>query len=101
MSMLEGCLFKVTKMKDKRKEGNRVSQVGVLILGFENSREAVSPTQTPTRLPAGCSFIISVDKTEAHGPGLAMETHTSDKSCSCNPLAVPKETLQWKKTDLT
>lgn len=32
------------------------------------------------RLPAcqPLSFIISVDKTEAHGPGLTMETHTSD-----------------------
>lgn len=55
--------------RGREREGDRVSRAGVLRLGDANSPAVASPA---ARLPASRSFIISVDKTEAHGPGLAM-----------------------------
>ena len=52
----------------QRAGGGRVSRPGVLRLGDANSPAVAYPAY----LPASRRFIISVDKTEAHSPALAV-----------------------------
>ena len=61
-------------MHRQSKGGIKGEQRGTELEG----RALLWPTDTsPAYLPASSSFIISVDKTEADGPRLAVQTHTT------------------------
>ena len=55
--------------REEGREGDGVSRAGELRRADANSPAVSSPAARP---PASRSFIISVDKTEAHGPGVAL-----------------------------